>query len=610
MADLGNLPDNKLMSLALHGYNPFQPDVGIFCGGYQGPLYPNPTTLSYPGFDPYLYTDFTASTYQMDGSYSGLGIGNPGIDYKNPGHILGLLDTFARMSYGIGVLQAIHSGDVSLEDIGPAVGLSIPMLGITEEANDTLGISDIYPSLSEVPTDWIDGFDISSIGVVSPDPRSFVAFPTPGFGYTPSTSPIDEVALNNLFANKTIFSYIGMPQYFRTVINSLTVAANNLNSKIEHDFVLINTSGEPRAEYFNRYSHQGSFFEEPPDEHYERTSEGKAYAQCIVHESGQVLKILTGSTDYHNGVDGQNEYRSLTELNSVINIIPLQMVGATYWTDTKGYRFVTPPGIYEIDDQTGRSFMVAAYMIADFVINVSDIPPDPNSPTPGTITIEGDATVHSLITDPTQYYYTETRRLVPIPITEPPGSLIQTEFGCAQSIRKNVDIAMSMTTQLAWDQSWLGSSLVEGTESFTDVVDLVTETGGSRSRDASVEDSEWMGSFVTLNQDDLITSFSKTFTLGAGCTSIRMRVFLRNRHSLDQGAYTSEDLWVPVEFCHEHDFVLVRPGFHCHYPAGVIGNGWANNPDIVPDFLASPNMELSFTVTGTNINSFTCNVSI
>ena len=94
---IGSLSDNNMMSLALQGYNPFQPDMGILCGGYQGPLYPQPTTLSYPGFDPYLYTDPIASTYTMDKGYTGLNIGDPGIDYKNPGHILGLLDTFSRM---------------------------------------------------------------------------------------------------------------------------------------------------------------------------------------------------------------------------------------------------------------------------------------------------------------------------------------------------------------------------------------------------------------------------------------------------------------------------------------------------------------------------------
>jgi hypothetical protein len=596
---IGNLPDNKLMSLALQGYGPFQPDVGIFCGGYQGPLYPNPTTLvggrglaigSYPTFNPYLYTNPIISTYQMSNNYDGLGVGNPGIDYKNGGHILGLIDTFARMSYGIGVLQAIYDGNDGTENISPAINISIPIISISEEGATTLGTEDIYPFLCEVPTDWLNGFAVAANGRITPDPRKLAQFPSPGGGHTPSTNPIDEIALNDLFGDKTVLSYIGMPQYLRTVIESLSSVANNLSNKTELEFTLSD------AAYFNQYCHQSSFFAEPPDEHYERTSEGKCYVQCIVQEPELALKTLTGSSDYHDGVNGQNEYRSLTELNSVVNLVPLLMVGATYWTDTKGYHYIFPPGDYIIDDQSGRAFIVASYMIADLVINVSDVPID----FPGTVTIEGEATVHSLITDPTAYYYTETRRLLPVPPFTEPGEIITTEFGCAQSLRKNIDIEMSATNEFTWDKSWLGGPLERDRASFSDEIEEDTPTGGA----------EPGTGFVTLDQSDLVVPFSKVFTLNPGCTSIRMRAFIRNRHTMGQDGFTPSWLWVPVEYCHDHGLIIYQPGWHCHYPAGVHYNGWSGDPDDVPNDLASPNIELSFTVTGTNMNPIVCEVSI
>ena len=246
---LGNLPDNKVMSLALHGYNPFQPECGIFCGGYQGLLYPNPTTLSYPGFDSYQYLESIASEYTPDTQYTGLGVGNPGIDYKNPGHILGLVDTFGRMSYGIGMLLAIHGGGG--DSFGPVTTISIPMVSLTE--NTIFGIGDIYPAISEIPSDWMDSFEILSNGRVVPDPRPFTSF-SAGGGHSPIFNPLDAETFNSLFANKTILSYYGMPQYLRAVIETLSSAAAQLVDKTELEFTL----NSPHI--FDNYAHLTNFF--------------------------------------------------------------------------------------------------------------------------------------------------------------------------------------------------------------------------------------------------------------------------------------------------------------------------------------------------------------
>lgn len=597
---LGNLPDNKLMSLALQGYNPFQPDVGIFSGGYQGILYPNPTTIAYPNFDSYAYTDPTISSYTPAANYNGLGIGNPGIDYKNGGHILGLLDTFARMSYGIACWLSIIAGE-NTPGI-PSVNITLPLKNFEWE-NSPIGMSDIYPAYSEVPSDWINGFEVSANGKVTPDPRNTGGFPTPGGGHTPTTTIIDAEALNILFGNKLIFSYLGMPQYFRTVIEDLANAAYGLTEKAELEFTLTD-----HADYFNNYSHQVFYHSQPPDSHYGFNSAGTLYAQCAVVSPTVALKILNGTTEYHNGTDGQNEYRSLTELNSVINLIPLQMVGATFWTDTKGYRETIDGegGItYEIDDQTGRTISVASIMIADFVINISDIPPDPEDPEPGTVTIAGTATVHSLITDPTAMYFTETRRYLPSPINSPdPGPIVTIIWGNSQHVKKEISIDISATNNFTWDKAWLGGEEINDSEHFpedsSDGYDNQTTINGGSSE---------VG-YELLDQSDLEVTFSKEITLGAGCTSIRLRAFMKNRGYIGQLPFTSEDLWVPIEYCHEHGFIIFQPGYHCHYPIGVHYNGYVGDPDGIVEAFASPNMELSLTVTGTNMDTLELNVSL
>lgn len=580
MIIIDNLPDNKLMSLALQGYNPFQPDMGIFCGGYQGPLYPNPTTLSYPDFNSYQYLNPTVSEYQMDNDYTGLGVGNPGIDYKNPGHILGLLDTFIRMSYGINILKEIHAGNDGAISIGPAVDILIPMMNY-ENGDTTLGIGDIYPSLSEIPSDWINGFTVDADGQITPDYRPFTSFVIQGVGYIPTTNPINAEQLNRLFANKTVFSYIGMPQYLRAVIEALVSTANSLGNKAEFEFELDN------ALVFDTYSHQPQFFDEEFEPYLlrgemiypERISHGKCYVQCVVQNAEAALRTLTGSTSYHDGQDGQNEYRSLTELNSVINIIPLQMVGATYWIDTDGYLHHPPFTEVETWDYTGREFRVISYMIADLVINVSNISIDP-----GTVTIAGEAIVHSLITDPTAYYST---RIASFSDPNEPQEF-PLEYSCAQSINKTVNIEMSMTNKFTWDKTWLDADVVTDSDSYFEQTIEDVEVGGLEAYGVIPSSG-----FIALDQSDLVVPFSKQFTLGAGCTSIRMRVFIQNRHMVSQRSHVPGYFWWTEEY----------------FP-GTATNAQLNDPDSVPGNLSSPNMELSFTVTGDNMNPIVCNVSI
>lgn len=586
---IGDLPSNKLMSLALQGYTPFQPEVGIFSGAYQGMMYPNPTTLTYPGFDPYQYTEPTMSVYTPNISYNGLGVGNPGIDYKNAGHILGLLDTFGRMSYGVGAWINIHAGDNSLT--GPIIDLSVPM---TDAVGNfaPLSLDEIYPAFTEIPSDWIDGFDVNTFGEIDPDVRPDGAFVSPGVGHSPAVNEIDIAALNSLFKQRSIFSYLGMPQYFRSIIESLANSADALTSLAEHDFTLEDDS------YFNGIGAQLGWFTENLDPNFVRMgTAGKAYVQCSVLSPLQSLNTFNGTSAYHDGTDGQNEYRSMTELNSVINLIPLQMVGATYWNDLQGFTVTFPssgPAIITSDEFDNRTFQVASYMIADFIINISDVPTDIESG-PGTVDIVGEATVNNLVIDPSPFYVTQTVRLFS---NVGPGDIVVTELGAIQQLRKDIDIYISVDNSFTWDKVWLGGDSIDSSDHFEDT--FIDSTLGGNS-DVGLE---------VLADVPLIVPFSKNITLGKGCTSIRMRAFLKNRHLIVKDAVAKPDTWVPEQFCHEHSQGLLPPTFHCHTPPGIISMEPAGNPGAISQNLTVPNLSLTFTVTGSNMTPLTFDISL
>jgi len=599
MAGIGHLPDNKLVSLAMHGYNAYQPEVGIFCGGYQGLLYPNPTTLSYPGFDPYQYLEPVASEYTPDVQYTGLGVGNPGIDYKNPGHVLGLVDTFSRMAYGIGQMLAVHEGSDGAGGVGPVISINVPMIGF-EEA-ETFGMDDIYPAVAELPSDWPNSFTILANGRVSPDPRAFTSF-SAGAGHTPTLNPLDAETFNGLFAGKTILSYYGMPQYFRAAIEALASAAEPLAEKSEMEFTL------DSPHMFNYYAHLTDFFSDIDDlDHHILIPGGLAVSQCKVLTPAEALKVTTGFDNYHNGANGMNEYRSLTELNSVINLVPLQMIGATYWLDDHSYRQVFPPGggtYYENDEWTPRSFSVASYMIADLVINVADIPVDPDDPEPGEVTIDGTATVKPIITNPEAYYWNFTNRPEPDPdpgweYDAPLSTLID---GAEEYIQRQVNITMSMTNKYTWDRTWLGGGKTTDGDGFNDTLEDWTLGGNSD-----------LG-FTPADTTPLEVPFSKTFTMGAGCTSVRMRIFCRNRHSIGQAGdlMIHPDNWVPYSMLYP-DWHLLLPNIGEYitvYPRGVIETGWQNDPTEVVNAMEMSNIEVSFTVTGTKFDPITFEVSL
>lgn len=596
MASIGKLTDNKLISLALQGYNPFQPDTGIFCGGYQGILYPNPTTLVAAGFDPYEFLDYMPTPYTPGGHYNGLDKGNPGIDYKNPGHILGLLDTFGRMSYGLRMLLDTHAGN-NPSSFQPIININMPLSSI-DGSFSPVGLSDIYPIFTEIPSDWFKAFTVGSRGVVTPQGRTGVEFPVSPV-YTPSTKTIELQNLADLFSNKTLDSYLGLIQYFRNIIQQLASSVSSLSQKISVDFRLTN-NGPTLFDIWDRIS-LGNYlgFEDnaintiigetvEPRTFVNFAGESKAYFQYGTATSLEALNILTGSTSYHNGPDGLAEYRSLTELNSVINLVPVQMVGGTSWKEVISRNRYEPGFVIEEASEiiggveafeNGRTISMINFMLVDFIIHVSNA-----SESDQTVTLQGQGVCNNTILDPTQYWFESILVKTVNPLSLFPPAIIN----AAEIVDKRIDIMTSLNNELSWDKSWLGTVSNKDEEKFSDSIRIVEPTLSNPFFDDPSPPTPQIADTAPL-----IVDFNKTFVLKPGSNSIRLRARLISDHGLDIPANFVSDFWFSV-FPISNVFSHIRLG----------------DMDSVKQNFVSPGVQFSFSVTGTNMNSLNYNFEI
>jgi len=605
--DLGNLPDNKIVSLAIHGVDPFMPENGAFCGGYQGLLYPNPTTLVYPDFDPYQFLESEATVFTPNTSFNGLGAGNPGIDYKNPGHILGILDTFSRMSYGIGMLLSIHDGEDSVGT--PVVDVKIPMISF---AGDThLSMGDIYPSLSEIPTDWTSSFRIYSDGSMRPE--------IPTDAHTPVLNSVDDENLNRLFVDKLILSYYGMPHYLRNIISVLATAAEALAEKTELEFEL--DDPETYNQYGNMPSDESEF---PSIDTLSQTiweQGGKFIHKCEVLSPLDALKTLTGSTSYHDGYNGMNEYRSLTELNSVINLVPLRTTGTTYWFDYQSSRErYSPAGgrTIVVDDWSGRGFKVASKLCSDFAINISDIPEDLDNPVPTTVTVDGTVVISNLIQDVSAYNWHLTERYREKPISEDDWrediTPSEMTFGPEEWMYKKAKVSLGVTNKYCWDRSWLDGSMYSEEYSFEDTFSDLTMGG-------AIGGPHYGGLDPFPQDHQIVVPFSKTFVLSPGCNTIVLKINAKNRHWIFQAAkpyMTPEELWWPYGMYWWKwwaELISCTPGYDTGpwmyvYPREVLYSLWENDPSVVRDLIKWSNIQASFTVSSNKFSTTEYEVSL
>lgn len=495
---IGNAPSVLTM---INGYTPFTPDAGIFCGGYQGPLYPNPSTFIIPEFvfDVLPFQNPVATAYTMkntgDVYDSGFGIGNPGIKHRNPGHILGIIDTFGRMSYGLGIIKAARQGIQSF-DIDPVADISLPFTKLLSTGGSspvTIGSSNLYPAYSEIPSDYLKRFVVNQILVL--DPRTAEPYVFDGAKNVPDTA---EIGLEFLFRNVLSRSYIGLPESLRAYFSILTQEADNFNTQTVLTLTsnrLGGTGGQLLVDLPNPIEDVAVFptgdntavFLEDADLYgpYEYINKCKSLS---VLDS---LKLMTGTSEFHQINETKYEYRSLTELNSVINILPVQINGLKYY-----YTIDTASNTYPSYDLVGGIVFVS-YFICDICINTFQ---------KKTISIDFTANITS-----------------------------QDDVTSAlnhRNVLRQFLFSHSLTNKFSWDRKWFGlpDKTESGTESQSNFYISQSLKNGFPP-DAADQ------SFATL---PTTTNFNRggTFTPEDGLNTIRARIIVKSKALIEFGQPT------------------------------------------------------------------------
>ena len=505
------IENNKLITIALKDIHPFNVDAGIFCGGYPGPLYPQPTTLVASGldiiFDPYLYQKIPPDRYTMNSDYTGLGIGNPGINYRNPGHLLGLMDTFARMSYGINIIKKTRLF-VPSSNIDPIINFQLPTLDLRGNLNP-ISISNIYPFYTEIPSSYIDNTSINTLtGRLTP-------LYSLGSPYIPLVS--DGKTALELFSDKVILSYQTIPQFFMDLISSFYSVAQEFSQGVSENFEFLNAKnfvnyapfpGQANAVLYDTGEDSDLVITEAVI-----VPSLQVKHKCEVLNPLKALQIFNGDVEYRRGRSSVlHEYRSLTQLNSVINLIPIQTVASRLETEIKHSMGVSVGGApleYFITDNTKRGFNHVSFIISEFILNIS-------LTKPSTISIESFYNMETPISNVNNYATTlrsQTRTELPL---FGPCTLIETNFDPMHRFNKTINVDYSLTNKFSWDRSWFGlpemSEMFNETDSFS--------SGG-------------IISLPNLSPDPLNGNFNKTIDINAGHHTLRIKHVLQNSYLIE-----------------------------------------------------------------------------
>lgn len=494
--------NSPVLLTLVNGYTPFTPDAGIFCGGYQGPLYPNPTTFIIPDFKfnviPFQNPVATAYTMKNIGDVydSGFAIGDPGIKYRNPGHILGILDTFCRMSYGFGIIQAARQGIESF-DISPIIDIVLPFKKINSVGpggiiDITRGLSNLYPAYSEIPSDYLKQFVVSQTLVL--DPRTSEPYIFDGAKHVPNTNKID---LELLFDKVLLRSYIGLPESLRAFFGDLSSSINDFNNQ---KIVQLSsdgpwgTAGTLIADLPNPMNDLDQWLLDslannttvfPEDAGFIDAAKYNYVNKCTTISATQAKKILTGDEDFHQNSETVYEYRSLNELNGVINLLPIQTHKLQYYytLDLDG---VAPPEFDRVGALVFMSYLICDICFTTFQKDEVSI----------SITSEINNLDRSLIFN----YFT-------------------TDILTFNSERQFL-FASSVTNKFSWDRKWFGIEDNEQTETFTD---------GVFTTKYFIPGPGWTQNFIESSP----FSSNRTLVVGDGAHTIRGRIILKSKVAMD-----------------------------------------------------------------------------
>jgi len=480
--------DSPTIFTCVHGYNPFTPDAGIFCGGYQGPMYPNPMTLILPDidFDPKQFQRAMATPYIMKNTgdiYEGIGVGNPSINYRNPGHILGIMDTYGRMSYGIGIIKAARDEELG-STITPPVTITLNLLKLGPDLHSspaTLTFDNLYPSFSEKPSDYLDAFTDGDSLLL--DPREDEPYIFTGTKHQPIVNLID---MQSIFLNILTRSYYGIPETFQEAMSGLVDTASDFNNDIVIELTtdgLGGTIGQQVDSLPNPIDDM-SQIDQPASPVIEFLSDDLGQYEyknkCNAINVVDALKITTGEDQFHPAINNTYEYRTLTELNSVINILPVQTHALKY--------------VFEADTtNTIWPLVSCAYYVQYFICDICI-----NTFQKGSITIGGNARITSLESDLSS----------PLLLTH---------------VERQFLLSTSLTNKFTWDRAWFGLDEINTTS--------ILEQNNFYLSEAIEDDTIAIAPGLDY---DLLTpftdfGFNKSFNVGDGAHSIRTRIIAKSK---------------------------------------------------------------------------------
>ncbi len=552
IVDINTAP---FVTMALDGLHPFMPDIGVLCGGYQGPLYPNPMSLISPdtGFNPLIFRNFIMSNYTMKTAsdfYLGLGVGNPGIDYRNPGHILGILDTYGRMSYGLGVIAASRSAQTG-STITPPVTVAFTLKSFKEDGliSKFLLLSDIYPSLSEIPSDYVNTY-IGEDGEFTNTPftNNFFVFNTDN-SHVPQTSLIFSDNMIPIFDKvHAVATYVDLPFEIRDLFNTMAeYASDNLGSQKEVEIVngfsppevLLNESftiqplpklplelpeGTPGSTRIGMLANE---VHRSPEIDFDSFSVPATYMndnKILTRE--EALQVFNGRTTFHNNSETQHEYRTMTELNAVVNLVPIQMNAfkhSTFATAAIG---------------SGTNFLHSSWAIVDICLNIVNINHSDEDVLGNDITIAGTATL-----DGSDYLLNIPPLLRSINCTSTSSPISKYVSGTIYAlgwISREFKFQTSLTNKFTWDRDWLGLTTTNELSTVQEKSKLIARSGGARVKDpVTIQCQDIFGFNFTRTQQDqgdppvgfeFSTSFnfSESLTLQPGNNNVRARLVVQN----------------------------------------------------------------------------------
>jgi len=419
--------------------HPFRPEANIFNGAYISPLSPCPSHVGEPekGLD--LYETLTqpnnpaevAQDYRpnfLENPYLGLGPFTPSIYYTDPLHILGIMDTFMRMSYGLGFMLAAKNFSPT---IVPAVqGAESNNLEFTflsrsavnkPVAKNIFTENNIYPRMSEFPDKFMDSMILDTnpntgerVISIRPSGVHYTDFdPIVNFFFDGETK-YDSISMRgtdvSIFSPFLIESYREfIPQLRQAFIDLANFVATNLNNqRSEHSLGedgggFLQGGGEPAdaLETVGFFVADTPWAEDAPEWFPLNPFPGDEPQNLLVGAVGPIpildtgnrgeaattykwtganvresLQVMWGDSSFHQRSDPKKagapwEYRSLHENLAVINVLPITL-SDTMWSVALSES--TPEGAIAIVDGVGLFIFISRVehrhlTVVDFAIH-------------------------------------------------------------------------------------------------------------------------------------------------------------------------------------------------------------------------------------------------